>query len=123
MKQNSKRIVALTALLCALCIGMAYGASNGNKVKVSGLIIQRTGDGFVVKTPSSGNVNVELTDDTKVVQPKGVLKLRKTDIGVTALIPGLRVDVEGTGDIMTKVVATVVKFSKADLQNAEAIQA
>jgi outer membrane protein OmpA-like peptidoglycan-associated protein len=123
MKQNYGKIVVLTALLCALCVGLAYGASNGNKVKVSGLITMRTGDGFVLKTPSSGNVKVELTDDTKVVQPKGVLKLRKADMGMTALMPGLKVTVEGTGDVMTSVVAVTVKFSKDDLQAAEAIQA
>jgi hypothetical protein len=64
-----------------------------------------------------------LTDDTKVVQPKGLFKLRKEEMGVAALMPGLKIQVEGTGDAQNRVVAEAIKFSKDDLKTAEAIQA
>ena len=44
MKQNRKRMVASTALLCILCAGLAFAESSGKKVKVNGLITGRDGD-------------------------------------------------------------------------------
>src|ERR1035441_866757 len=41
VKQNRRWIVACTALLCMLCVGLAYGASDGKKVKINGLITGR----------------------------------------------------------------------------------
>jgi hypothetical protein len=89
-------MVACTALLCCLLAGLAYGASNGEKTKVQGVIATRTGETLVVST-DSGNVTVVLTDDTKVQQPKG-LGMRKKQLSATVLVPGLRVSVDGVGD-------------------------
>jgi len=113
----------LAALLCALSVGSAYGVSNGEKVKINGLITGRNGDTLTVRTLESGNLVVVLTDDTKVEQPKGLLKIRKTEMGVTALMPGLKIQVDGVGDAQSRVVANTIKFSKDDLRQAEAIQA
>ena len=38
MMQNLKRSTGYAALLCCLAVGMAYGASNGEKAKVTGII-------------------------------------------------------------------------------------
>jgi outer membrane protein OmpA-like peptidoglycan-associated protein len=64
-----------------------------------------------------------LTDQTKVVQPKGLFKVRKQEMGMTALMPGLKIEVEGIGDPQNRVVANTIKFSKDDLKTAQAIQA
>jgi OOP family OmpA-OmpF porin len=123
MKQNRRWIVACTALLCIFSVGLAFGASNGKKVKVSGLITGRNGDSLTLKsTKGSSNIVVVLTDDTKVGIPKGLLKVRHSEQSVTALIPGLKIDVEGTGD-ESRVVAKSITFSKDDLRLAEVIQA
>jgi outer membrane protein OmpA-like peptidoglycan-associated protein len=108
-------------LLCILCAGLAFGASNGKKVKVNGLITGRDGESLTLRsTKGAATIVVVLTDDTKVQQPKGVF--RHSEQSVTALIPGLRVEVEGTGTD-TKVVAKSITFSKDDLLMAETIQA
>jgi len=121
MKQNRRSIVASTTLLCILCAGLAFGASNGKKVKVNGLITGRDGESLTLRsTKGAATIVVVLTDDTKVQQPKGVF--RHSEQSVTALIPGLRVEVEGTGTD-TKVVAKSITFSKDDLLMAETIQA
>jgi len=105
MKKHSSRVVACTAVLCILCVGSAYGASNSNKVKITGLITGRDGENLMVKTtPGQTNVVVVLTDTTTVAIPKGLLGRRKTEQAVTALIPGLRIQVQGTGND-TRVVA------------------
>jgi len=121
MKRKSVGIAVCAALLCFPLF--AYGVSSGEKVKINGLITGRSSDSLTIKTQDAGNVVVVLTDDTKVVQPKGVLKLRKEEMGMTALIPGLKVQVDGVGDDQNRVVANTIKFSKGDLKTAEAIQA
>jgi len=122
MKQISKSIVAYSILLCCLSAGVAYGASNGEKVKVKGLITTRTGETLTMKTADAGNLVVVLTDATKVQQPKGV-GLRKKEMSVTVLIPGLRIFVDGIGDAQSRVTAKTITFDQADLQLAETIQA
>jgi OmpA-OmpF porin, OOP family len=122
MKLTSKSIVAYSLLLCCLSIGIAYGASNGEKVKVTGLITTRTGETLTMRTAAAGNVIVVLTDATKVQQPKG-LGLRKKQMSVTVLIPGLKISVEGVGDAQSRVTAKTITFDPDNLQLAETIQA
>lgn len=122
MKQISKSIAAYTILLWSLSVGVAYGASNGEKVNVKGLITTRTGETLTMKTAAGGNVVVVLTDGTKVQQPKG-LGLRKQKMSVTVLIPGLKISVGGVGDAQSRVTAKTITFDPDDLQLAETIQA
>jgi outer membrane protein OmpA-like peptidoglycan-associated protein len=58
-----------------------------------------------------------------VAESKGLLHLRKSSMAVTALVPGLKVEVEGVGDESGRVIATSVRFSADDLRSAQAIQA
>ncbi len=121
MLRTRKPNIGSTALLCCLLVGLAYGASNGEKTKVQGVIARRTGETLVVST-DSGNVTVVLTDDTKVQQPK-VLGLRHKQMSATVLIPGLRISVDGVGDAQSRVTAKTINFNSDDLETAEAIQA
>jgi len=122
MKRTSRWIAGCIALVC-LQMAMAYGIANGEKAKVKGLITGRDSDTLTLRTLESGSLVVVLTDNTSVVQPKGLLKLRNEEMGVTALMPGLKIEVEGVGDAQNRVVANTIKFSKDDLKTAEAIQA
>src|ERR1039457_6463050 len=122
MKQTSKSLVAYTVLLCCVSVGLAYGASNGEKVKVKGLITTRTGETLTMKTAGAGNLIVVLTGDTKVQQPKGI-GLRKKEMSVTVLIPGLKISVDGIGDAQSRVTAKTITFDQDNLQLAETIQA
>jgi len=119
MKRNRGWMVA--ALLCVLGVGMAFGATDGKKVKINGMITGRDGEDFSLRTTKAqANVVVVLTDETKVQTPKGLF--RHTEHAVTALLPGLKVEVEGIGDD-SRVVAKTIRFDKSDLQLAEIIQA
>jgi OmpA-OmpF porin, OOP family len=121
MKQNRRWSVACIALLCILCVGLATGTSNGKKVKINGLITARDGENLTLRAAkTSANVVVVLTDETKVQSPVGLF--RHSEQAVTALLPGLKVAVEGTGN-ESRVVANSVTFSKSDLALAEVIQA
>jgi OOP family OmpA-OmpF porin len=121
MMRTSKSMAVCSTVLCGLLVGLAYGVSNGEKAKVKGVIATRTGETLVLAT-DSGNVTVVLNDDTKVQQPKG-LGMRKKQMSVTVLVPGLRVTAEGVGDAQSRVVAKSITFDADDLQMAEAIQA
>ena len=122
MKYKSLSMFAC-AFLCCLLVASALGMPSGEKVKTNGLITKRDSDSITLRTLDSGDLIVVLTDDTKVEQPKGLLKLRNEEMGFTALMPGLKVQVEGTRDEQNRVVADTIKFSKDDLKTAEAIQA
>lgn len=121
MIQRWKPIVGCTAVLCCLLAGSAFGVTNGEKAKVKGVIATRTGETLIVSS-DGGNVTVVLTDDTKVQQPKG-LGLRKKQMSVTILVPGLRITADGVGDAQNRLVAKSITFDKDDLEMAEAIQA
>jgi outer membrane protein OmpA-like peptidoglycan-associated protein len=109
-------------LLCALAsmmllAGMLYAATPttkipaGKKAKVAGQIVSRNGDLVSVKDKKSGAVVVvNLTDDTKVEREKGALRLRRTDMDVTAMLPGLNIKAEGVGNAKGQLDASKVWF-------------
>src|SRR5271169_2026521 len=121
---NAKRIVtvACVALLCCMTAALAYSASNGEKVKIKGLITGRTGETLIVKTWGGEKVVVVLDDGTKVQKPKGA-GLRKAQMSAAVLIPGLKISVDGVGDDQNRVVAKTISFNQGDLETAETIQA
>lgn len=91
--------------------------------KLEGLIQGRNGDTLILQSPKSGQVTVLLTDDTQVRQKQGLLQVRRKEMAMAALIPGLAVQVEGTRNAQNQIVATSVTFKGDDLERAEAIQA
>lgn len=95
----------------------------GESVKVNGLIQARNGDTMILKTSDSPKLVVLLTDSTNVAQVQGILKARKKEMSMAALIPGLAVKVEGTYNDQNELVANSVRFKGNDLQQAQAIEA
>jgi outer membrane protein OmpA-like peptidoglycan-associated protein len=69
----------------------------GKKEKVEGKIISRNGDWMVVREKKD-TVIVNLTDDTKVEREKGPFRLRRADMDLTAMVPGLKISAEGVGN-------------------------
>jgi outer membrane protein OmpA-like peptidoglycan-associated protein len=98
-------------------------AGYGQPVKVQGLIEGRSGPQIILKTADSARVIVLLTDTTEVGQVQGVLKARKKEMSMAALIPGLAINAEGTYNEQHQLVAKSVKFKGDDLKRATAIQA
>jgi outer membrane protein OmpA-like peptidoglycan-associated protein len=92
-------------------------------VKVQGLIKGRNGDTMILQTSDSPKVIVLLTDSTQVGQVQGVLKARRKQMSMAALIPGLAVQVEGMYNADNQLVATKVSFKGDDLEQAQSVQA
>ena len=113
-------ITRLVLALPVLLIGVSVAAQS---VKLEGLIKSRNGDTMSLQGRDSENVTVLLTDNTEVGQVQGVLKARRKEMSMAALIPGLAVKIEGRYNDRNQLVATSVSFKGNDLQRAESIQA
>ena len=113
--------IMLVALLWSL--GSAVAAQSDERVNAEGVIKSRDGDAMILQTSDSPNLKVLLTSDTEVGQVQGLLKARRKEMSMAALIPGLTVKVEGTHNDQGELVAKSVSFKGDDLEQAEAIQA
>jgi OOP family OmpA-OmpF porin len=120
---NSKRTRIIVGLMAVCFVALVSAYGQGEKTKVKGLITARTGDTIMLKTTDGSSVTVTLDDDTKVQQPKGLVGVRKKQMSAAALIPGLKISVEGTSQGADRVLAKSITFDKDDLQTAEMIQA
>ncbi len=92
-----------------------------DKIEVKGMIISRTGETLLVKS-AQGTVTVVLTDVTTTKDDRGLLGIRTQQMSNVVLIPGLKVDVDGTNDPQGRVVAKVITVDGDDLETAEMIQ-
>jgi OmpA-OmpF porin, OOP family len=117
-----RRLADIPVLLVfgLVLVGETFAAQS---VKVEGLIKGRSGDRIILKTSQAPNLVVILNDETDVAQVQGMLKARRKDMSMAALIPGLPVKVEGTYNEEQQLVAKTVRFKGNDLQQAQAIQA
>jgi len=94
----------------------AFGAG------VKGMIMSRTGETLIVKS-DQGNVTVVLTDSTKTKDDTGIFGLGTNTMGSVVLIPGLKVDVDGTSDDQGRFIAKTITVDGDDLETSEMIQA
>lgn len=104
--------------LISLCATVA-----AQSVKLEGLIKARDGNTMIVTTSASTDVVVLLTDITRVGQVQGMFQARRKQMSMAALIPGLKVKVEGSYNEEKQLVAASVSFKGNDLQDAEKIEA
>jgi len=120
MKSHKMRS-ALTLDLTFAAFLMICGIAAAQNLQ--GVINGRSGATMTLQTQSLGNLVVILTPSTEVDEVQGVLRIRKKEMGLAALVPGLPVQVQGTYNAQNQLVATNVKFKGSDLRNAEDIQA
>jgi OOP family OmpA-OmpF porin len=108
-------LLALTSLWLFCEIALAQSQ------QVKGVINGRNGATMMVQSQEGGNVTVLLTPSTQVQEPQGIF--REKHLSMTALIPGLSVEVKGSYNAQNQLVADDVKFSGSALKTAEDIQA
>ncbi len=120
IKSRSGRI-ALRAGVSLLAVILGSGVAMAQNLQ--GVINGRSGATMTLQTQDSGNVVVILTPSTEVDEVEGLLHARKKEMGVTALVPGLPVQVQGSYNAQNQLVADAVKFKGSDLKAAEDMQA
>jgi len=113
------KVILATPMIALLFCGTLFAQTT----KVNGLITGRNGANMTVQTPTEPKVVVVLNDQTQVAQIQGVLKARRKQMSMAALIPGLQVQIEGAYNAEHELVASSVKFKGNDLQDAQSIQA
>jgi OmpA-OmpF porin, OOP family len=113
---HRKTIVVSLMALFFLASLSAFGAD------VKGMITSRTGETLIVKT-GEGTTTVVLTDDTTTKDDKGLFGLDKQHMSNVVLIPGLKVDIDGSTDDAGRFLAKTITVDGDDLETAEMIQA
>jgi outer membrane protein OmpA-like peptidoglycan-associated protein len=103
--------------LAALLVLSAFAAAQTLKGPITG----RNGATMTVKAVDAGVVTVVLTSSTKVQENQGVF--RHETMNVSALVPGLYVQVKGSNNAQGQLVAKTVSFNGGDLKAAVDSQA
>lgn len=132
MKIKVKKIVSISAaaiVMIWIAASMTYAQTpvkvvpSGQEVKVLGIINSRSADSFkMTSLDGADNYVVELTASTSVKSnTKGVFRGGK-EYGVSYLLRGLRIEVEGRGNETGEVVANSIRFNETDLRNAQSLE-
>jgi outer membrane protein OmpA-like peptidoglycan-associated protein len=95
---------------------------SGTKQKIKGVIVSRDADYFVMRDMTGGDVQVNLTNITKVEEKKSNPFRRAKDYGTTQLLRGLSVEVEGRGDASGNLIAEKVKMTDDALVVARTVE-
>jgi OmpA-OmpF porin, OOP family len=115
-------VFVLTASVGALAQNQAQKVPDGQSMDIKGIVSKRNADSFRVRDMNKVETVVALTSATEVkTNKKGVFRGGK-NYGVSYILRGLRVQVEGVGNADGQLVASTVKFDEDDLRTAQALQ-
>jgi OOP family OmpA-OmpF porin len=121
-KRSAIKVATLIALIVATLV-LTNRPAMAQDTQVQGVINGRSGATMTLQVLGSPNAVVILTDSTDVAEVQGVFKARSKQMPMTALIPGLPVQVKGTYNAQNQLVADSVKFKGNDLKAAMDAQA
>jgi len=99
----------------------ARSVVSGQKMKIKGVVVRRDSDTFVVRDINGVDTTVALDDRTSVKTKGGFLR-SGTNYGVTNILRGLNLEVEGRGDASGNLLAEKVRFNESDLRVARAVE-
>ena len=116
-----RKTIPLSLMILFFLASLAAFGADGDNATTKGMIIARGGETLMVKT-SEGNVTVVLTGDTRTKDDKGLFGLDKQELADTVLVPGLKVNIDGSSDDQGRVVAETITVDGDDLKTAEMIQ-
>jgi OmpA-OmpF porin, OOP family len=119
MNSKQLRTPMRTSLVLAAFL-LVCGIAIAQNDQVKGVINGRSGATMSVLSGGE-SITVVLTTDTQVLEPEGAF--RKKHLTMTALVPGLAVEVKGSFNDKHQLVADRVTFHGSDLRTAQDIQA
>jgi outer membrane protein OmpA-like peptidoglycan-associated protein len=120
---SNRRYKLISVALIVAILAISGTVLFAQSMKVQGLIKARNGAQMVLQTSDQPKMVVILTDATQVQQVQGMMKARRKNMGMAALIPGLAVQVQGSYNAQNQLVADKILFKGDDLEQAQAIQA
>lgn len=119
------RLSTLTLLPVALALGFVEPNvrtfTAGQKAKVEGTIVSRDGQTLKLRSDDDSIGTVDLNENTKIQLKRGFLIKRKADMKADALVSGLRVQVEGSGNEKGELVADKVTFDPNSMKASRQI--
>ena len=123
MKEPKIARIAFFTTVSLATVLLLSGIAAAQSTKIQGVINGRSGPTMTVQTQGMGNVVVLLNDGTQVEDVSGLFHARKKQMGVTVLVPGLQVQVQGSYNAQNQLVADTIQFNGKSLQTASDIQA
>ncbi len=126
----SSLMLAIALLTVSASLGIAQDTTapagsrsvvSGQKMKIKGVVVRRDADTFVVRDINGVDTTVALDDQTSVKTKGGFLR-SGTNYGVTNILRGLNLEVEGRGDASGNLVAEKIRFNDSDLRVARAVE-
>ena len=118
MKRSRTRQIAIVMSILVAVLGISFVALAAAHAR--GVVTGRATDGSLIVRTDEADVAIVLTENTRVRETSG---MRVIKVDVASLIPGLRVDVEGTYQSATRLLADQITFTRDDLKIARNIQA
>lgn len=95
--------------------------ADGEKAKISGILVERNGDQLRVREGEVATHTVLLTDATKISTPNGLFKMDRKRRDASNLLPGLMLQVKGHGGSNGTLIADEINFSKRSMKVAQQI--
>src|SRR5262245_50458992 len=95
----------------------------GQKQRLRGVIVKREADSFILRDLTGSEVQVNLSNVTKVEEKKGNPFRRAKDYGTTSLLRGLAVEVEGHGEASGALLADHIRMRDYELVAAQTTNA
>ena len=113
--------LALTAAGYAAQEADITEVSTGQKMEIDGVILDHQGDILTVRSLSGEAYRVEVQQDTRLKEKKSNIFRGAKTYSASDLVPGLRVEVKGTGGSSGAVTAWEIRFRDDDLIVAQAM--
>jgi OmpA-OmpF porin, OOP family len=121
--KNLRAIRLGTIISLSIAVFAITHAAAIAQTSVQGVISGRSGATMTLQVVGAPNIIVLLTDSTDVGELEGIFKARSKQMPMTALIPGLPVQVNGSINAQGQLVADKVRFKGDDLKAAMDAQA
>jgi outer membrane protein OmpA-like peptidoglycan-associated protein len=115
-RRCTRQIARVLSILVAL-VGISSAALAEEHLR--GVVTGRGTDGSLFVRTDTADTVVLLNENTKVRERSGV---RSIEVDVPALVPGLRVDVEGRYESTTRFMADRITFTRGDLKTTRDIE-
>lgn len=94
----------------------------GKKQKITGVIVRRDADAFVIRDQNGAETTINLTASTKVSEKKSNPFRGGKNYATTSLLRGLNIEVEGRGENSGALVAERIRFTQDSFIVANSIE-
>ena len=98
---SNLKLAVLGVAACVLLPSLAATAQHfepDKKAKAQGMIQSRSGDLVTIRNKKNGDVAIIVLNDSTKIERTSDLRLRHSDMDISAMVPGLTIDAEGVGN-------------------------